>query len=736
MPRPMAVIGITFFFTLALLCDIGTRAAFICACAAAAGFALCLFLPKIRQNGVLPAACITIAAASVFFAVRYYYDYLPAVRLAGENKTVVGTLADLPYTDDGKYRYVLKCDTIGGVETNGLKLLLSSKKRLNANPCDKISFMGTVYQAGGHGEEAQSYYRSQSLYLGGYTMNTITVERVAKKPLMYYILAARSYITDTINSNLPTEEGGVVTAMLIGSKAYMSNDTLKAFNDSGVLHLFSVSGFHMTLWALSVLYILEKMRLNRRLAAALASAFTLFFIALTGFSAPCVRAGIMMLIILAGRILSRDADAVNSLGLAVLVICLINPFVAGYAGLQLSFLSTLGLLLLAPVIYRGVMKKLPTNGKSVKAAFSFCALSVSVSLSVLLVALPVLIITFGQVPLIAPVTNLLTVYPATLCILCGGLIPVFTSVGVGFLSKMAALVSGLCAKYLIFITRFLAGLPYSHVGAGDKYIFIWLALTMIFVAAAVIMSRLNRRAMRFTASLSAVTLLVGIVSFEAFNLNLTEITVVNTGGGSAVLVSKEGNAALFGCGGDYFASGNIAETLDKTDADELSLLLLPRPEETEMNAAESLLTAINVREIIAPERSDKFSAIDFNFGIDYIDRFSYEIWLGFTATYFYTGTANAVYLEVDGTTALIMFYPGCDVSALPAKWLNADILICRAMPPKGLDASRYGITVISSSGEKSEKAADFVNADGGRAYTTAAGNVTIKTRGDSVCTVV
>lgn len=736
MPRPMAVIGITFFFTTALLCGVGVKAVPVCVCAAAAGFVFCMLLRGVRQSAVLPAACIAVAAAGLFFAFSFLYGYLPAVELSGENVPVSGRLADIPYKVDEKYRYILKCDSIGENETDGLKLILSSKNRLDAEPYDIISFTGTVYPAGGSSADSQSYYRSQSVYLGGYTKNGITVTKTSDKPPMYYVFVLRQKILNSINETLPKEEGGVVAAMLTGYRTYLPQKILDDFSGSGVLHLFSVSGLHMTLWALSVYGLLERLKINRRLAAALTMLFTLFFIALTGFSASCMRAGIMMLVILAGKLISRDADSINSLGLAVLIICIINPFSAGYVGLLLSFLSTFGLILLAPVIYRSLTDRLRMRSAVIRKPLSAFAASASVSFSAMVFSAPVMISSFPQFPLISPVTNLLAMLPASVCMLFGGISAVPAGVRpLVFLSKASALVSGLCAKLLIFITRICSSVPFAQVGAGEKYIRLWLALSMLLVAAAILLSKLDRRIMRTTAVLCAVTLLTGVVSFGLLNFSLAEITVTDTGGGSAVLVSKEGSAALFGCGGDYFASDAIIETLRETGADGLDFLLLPRAEETEASAAEALLNLTDARFIAVPERSDGFASIDFKNDVSYCKRFSYGIWQGFNAEYYYSETSCAAYLDIDNTTVLVIFYPGCDVSELPQKWLGADILVCRAVPPAGIDASRFGMTVISSSGDKSERATEKINLNGGRAYTTSRGNVTVRTRGDSVCSV-
>ena len=72
----------------------------------------------------------------------------------------------------------------------------------------------------------------------------------------------------------------------------------------------------------------------------------LCFMAVTCFQASVCRSGVMCLVVLAGDLLSRRADSLNSLGIAVLLLGLENAYAAADIGLLLSFSATLGLILL------------------------------------------------------------------------------------------------------------------------------------------------------------------------------------------------------------------------------------------------------------------------------------------------------------------------------------------------------------------------------------------------------
>ena len=98
-----------------------------------------------------------------------------------------------------------------------------------------------------------------------------------------------------------------------------------------------------------MLGILTACRLPKRFAAGLTMAGVLCFMALTGFVPSVMRSGIMLLFYLGSQVMRRNADSINSLGLAVFLLGLANPYAAADTGLLLSFSATLGLLLFPPL---------------------------------------------------------------------------------------------------------------------------------------------------------------------------------------------------------------------------------------------------------------------------------------------------------------------------------------------------------------------------------------------------
>jgi len=731
----MAVIGVTFFFTLVVLCSVDSRLAAVLLCVFAVGFVVGVMARDVRKRAVIPAAGLAAMAACVLFLTAQELTYKPALELAGENLTVKARVADLPKEKHGKFYYTLKAEEIGGKRTDA-KLWFSSKTPLGAEPCDVVEFTGTVYVRGGNSPDSMSRYRSTSIYLGAYTFGEVTVEPGDRTPY-FYLLRLREIIVGTVRSYLPGEEGALVTALLLGDTSGISDGAYKSFVEAGVCHLFSVSGQHMTVWAMSVFYLLQKLRVRRRLAAVVTSAFVVFLSALTGFSPSCMRAAIMILVLLLGHVVSKNADQLNSLGFAMLLICLFDPLGAADIGLVLSFLAALGMILMSEHIRRGLMRLVPPKSARLKSAAGGVFGGVAVSLSAALFMLPVSVMYFEGMSFSAPLTNLLVAQVSSVCMIVGGLITPLAFLGpLSFLSNTAALVSGLSAKYMIWISGKLAGIPFSYVGLYEEYINIWIACTLIIAAFGLILFWQRPRKLLFIASLCLAALMAGTVSFEAVNRNTSKITALSVGNGSAVLVTKHKRAALIGCGGDFFAGGTVCRELDRLRVESLEMLLIPRAAQTESNAVAEVMEKHTAKAVFAAEKSEETALLEARYAVTYADAFSGEVWEGFSVSCADLNGASAVYLDIDGTTALLLFSPGTDIGSLPPLWLNADILYCRAAVPESIEGEKYGLTVISSPSVKGAMLAEEINLLGGVAYATSVrGNVTIRTSGDGMIRV-
>lgn len=141
---------------------------------------------------------------------------------------------------------------------------------------------------------------------------------------------------------------------------------------------------------------------RRRTLCAVTIPALLFYMVMVGLSPSVVRACIMQAFVLAAPLFKRDSDGLTSLGAALLVILLANPFAAGSISLQLSFAATLGLVWLSPKLYRNLSRFYTGTSRAVRWAVNFLCANMSASVSALVFTIPLTAIYFNILTLTAP----------------------------------------------------------------------------------------------------------------------------------------------------------------------------------------------------------------------------------------------------------------------------------------------------------------------------------------------
>jgi competence protein ComEC len=265
------------------------------------------------------------------------------------------------------------------------------------------------------------------------------------------------------------------------NKNYIHTPALKpllfAFNATGTAHLVAPSGFKVTVLAGLVAH--STFRLYERrgqpggahprqrrprwrywLATALVIASIAIYTLLSGAGPAALRAGIMGILLVIAPRLGRGYNIYTALALTALLMSLADPFVLWNAGFQLSFLGTLGIVLLTPLFQRVLrpMERIPPG--------YHIAEIIAVTLAAQVATLPISAITFQEISFIAPITNILTVPLLEALILLGTLICVAGLV----LPLLAALCSWVAWPLLWYVGNVVtwnAGLPGAYMSVGN-----------------------------------------------------------------------------------------------------------------------------------------------------------------------------------------------------------------------------------------------------------------------------
>jgi competence protein ComEC len=179
----------------------------------------------------------------------------------------------------------------------------------------------------------------------------------AKWKFLQGINNVRNEIITTHSKYLKSPNLEILGGIVFGDDAVSPPDYIKAsFMNSGLLHILAASGMNVALIYGIWFFILRRLKVPFN-ATVLSGIFVIIFYALmTGLGPSVIRAMLMLIFILAGKLMDRDAHSISLLSFVALLMLIYNPAYINDVGFQLSFMVTFGLLITAPVVFEHLTK--------------------------------------------------------------------------------------------------------------------------------------------------------------------------------------------------------------------------------------------------------------------------------------------------------------------------------------------------------------------------------------------
>lgn len=274
----------------------------------------------------------------------------------------------------------------------------------------------------------------------------------------------KSNAISAVQRFLPGQNTALIAAITIGDDSLLDEQTETEMQKAGLSHLLVVSGLHLSAVS-GMLYEGVRGYLPRKMAVLAACCGSLLFMMLVGFSPSVVRAGVMLLAFYAAKWLGEKEDAFTSLGLAALLLCLVNPYAACDVGLLLSFSATLGILA-ANILWQDWSFSHEACPQFLKGVFKVAL----ASFGAVLATAPVLIWYDLGLSFYGLFANLL-VAPFTVLTLASGLGTVLLSSisWLGALTYPVAFVCGICLGWVRLVAAAAAALPANTVRLSGAY---------------------------------------------------------------------------------------------------------------------------------------------------------------------------------------------------------------------------------------------------------------------------
>lgn len=200
--------------------------------------------------------------------------------------------------------------------------------------------------AGGDYDMA-AYYHAAGYSAELVEIDTLEYVEYAGVPLSSKIEAYRDSLCRRLIINSNEESGGLLCALLLGDRSYLSSETRHDFTRLGLSHMLALSGMHLAILSFGLDALMSRLGIMKKPRKIVQIIFVLLYMALTGFPSSVMRAGIMLIITTLLFLLSHRADSITTLFLAVTAILIIEPYAAFDISLWLSAFATLGILLYA-----------------------------------------------------------------------------------------------------------------------------------------------------------------------------------------------------------------------------------------------------------------------------------------------------------------------------------------------------------------------------------------------------
>jgi competence protein ComEC len=388
-----------------------------------------------------------------------------------------------------------------------------------------------------HGFDAEAHWLAENIRATGHIVRPETATRldafVPRPGLMVERIRHRAdrVIAESLAGR---PYAGVIRALAVGNQSAIPDSQWTLFRQTGVVHLMSISGLHVTLlgsMAFGLTLFLWRrwswgaVRLPARKAAVLAgAALALVYALLAGFGVPAQRTLYMLAVMAAALWLDRTGSPSKVLALAALAVVLIDPWAVLAPGFWLSFGAV------AAIFFAHAHRRQRAH---------WTRAWLSTQWAVTLALIPGLLLLFREVSLVSPLANLIAIPLVSL-----GVIPLAIAGGLTGLAPLLDVAHGLmdlCAGLLAWLASLPGALWRQHEPP------LWAAgLGLLGVLWLLLPRGLPAR------GLGAVLIApLFLARPESLPEGAFGADVLDVGQGLAVLVRTQDHALLFDAGPDY-----------------------------------------------------------------------------------------------------------------------------------------------------------------------------------------
>lgn len=505
----------------------------------AATVLFCLFLVFKRKYKFV----LTVLLSVAIFSTSFVFAQNEYIKLSNNNtqKEIKGVVCQIPTNSDYANTYIVK------VYGENYKIRYVSEYDRGFKQGDIVS--GAIILQ--ENKENLDYFESalsSKIYFNCFEDENSKLNSTNDKNFIYYYSGMiKEWVCNVVTLYLPCESGAIANAMAIGDRTGLSYETTTMFNYSGISHLLVVSGLHLSLWSLGIIKILQKKEKIRKYVVPIGLICLVVYAILTGLSVSVIRAGLMVGFVLIGKLFKREADSLNSIGCAVTIILLSNPFAPYSASLWLTVLSTTGILVYSESIKNWILSFKVLEEFKDNGFIDFITTSISISLATSVFTFPVFIMFFKMMPIASIIANILAVDLAMVLMVS----TVFGVICHGFnllwLSKLLFFIVGTIGSFLQTVAKTIGMWEHSTISVSSPIYDYFLIFAIFIVVIAYCLKKKNMNILKGVATCTFVAFVLVVLFATAYDYNTVSIDITNRNDNIVVLANYQGDTTIFGC---------------------------------------------------------------------------------------------------------------------------------------------------------------------------------------------
>jgi competence protein ComEC len=492
------------------------------------------------------------------FAAHRLADILPA-EWEGKEIQVVGVVAALPQFSERGVRFEFDVEQVVTPQARVPRHIqlfwfsrvadaeddaLLNPGRLHAG--ERWQFVLRLKRAHGtanpHGFDYEAWMLEQNLRATGYVRkdpNNFRLNAFVLRP-SYVIERMREAVAQRLKRVLQDDAYvNVLTALAIGDQHGIPQSQWRIYFRTGVNHLISISGLHVTLFSSMVFFLAYSLWrrsacltlwLPARKAALLCGvAAALAYALLTGFAVPAQRTLFMLAIVAAAVWFDRLSSPSRILVLALFVVALLDPWAVLAPGFWLSFGAV-------AVIFYITSQRITPSKPWVEA--------VRVQGAVTLGLVPAMLLLFQQVSLISPFANAFAIPVVSYLVVPLTLLGSFLSID--FPLHLAHWLMDMTTRLLAWFAEVPDAMWQQHAPAG------W----TVFVAVVGVAWLLAPRGLPARWAGACLLLPMFLWAPEPLPSATLQLTVLDVGQGLALVVRTRNHALVYDTGARFSADAD------------------------------------------------------------------------------------------------------------------------------------------------------------------------------------